>query len=389
MSLPSPAMLQAVKKTAASMANRSTRFIFNEWYVAAFGNEIKREFLQRTLLDKRIVMFRTEAGTPVALADRCAHRAFPLSRGTLDGDTVVCAYHGFRYDAEGNCIEVPSAAKCPKGIGVAQYRVIEKGPLVWIWMGDPALADESRLPEQAWLTQADWETSSGYFDLQSNYVSMHENLLDLTHLSFLHATTIGTPDYAKAPFKTEIDDGYFALNRDVVPTTLPPVWARPTGLEGCNTAARIVKSEFKSPAFHQVNVSFYDSKLAERERQVSRIKTAHLLTPQTHSSSHYFIVHGRDFGQDDDSITHFMHDNLFAAFNEDVEGLAALEEVWLHTAADDMFEFSVAADGPSVAMRRYLKKRADEELAAQETGANAGTDATMPVIIPIRTGQPA
>ncbi|MES2262699.1 MAG: aromatic ring-hydroxylating dioxygenase subunit alpha [Pseudomonadota bacterium] len=363
MTIPSPAMLMAVKKAAAGMANRATPFIFNEWYVAAFGNEIGREPLARTLLGKRIVMFRTEGGTPVALADRCAHRAFPLSRGTLEGDTLVCAYHGFRYDAKGDCIEVPSAAKCPQGVGVAQYRMIESGPLVWIWMGDPALADPLRLPEQAWLTQPDWETSSGYYALKSNYVSMHENLLDLTHLSFLHASTIGTPDYAKAPFRTEIADGYFALHRDVVPTTLPPVWATPTGLEGCVTAARIVKSEFKSPAFHQVNVNFYDSALPEEQRTVSRIRTAHLLTPESHSSSHYFIVHGRDFGLGDDGITHFMHENLFAAFNEDVVGLAALEEVWLQTGAEDMYEISVAADGPSVAMRRYLKVRADAEMA--------------------------
>jgi phenylpropionate dioxygenase-like ring-hydroxylating dioxygenase large terminal subunit len=366
MSLPSQAMLSAVKKTAMTMANRATPFLFNEWYVAAFASEVRRTLLARELLGKRVVLYRGESGRAVALADRCAHRAFPLSRGTLPGDTLVCAYHGFRYDAEGNCIEVPSSASCPKGIGVARYVVVEKGPLIWIWMGDPALADESLLPEQEWISQPDWASSSGYYDLQSNYVSMHENLLDLTHLSFLHATTIGTPDYAKAPFKTDIRDGYYALHRDVVPTTLPPVWATPTGLEGCDTAARIVLSEFKSPAFHQVNVSFYDSKLAESERLVSRIKTAHLLTPQSHSSSHYFIIHGRDFGQDDESITHFMHDNLFAAFNEDVIGLAALEEVWLSTGEDEMYEISVAADGPSVAMRRYLKRRADAEASAKK-----------------------
>lgn len=374
MSLPSPAMLQAVKKSAASMANRSTPFLFNEWYVAGFADEIQHALLPRTLLGKRIVLFRTESGTAVALADRCAHRAFPLSRGTLEGDTLVCGYHGFRYDKEGNWIDVPSASKCPKGVGVAQYRLVERGPLVWIWMGDAASADESRLPEQAWLGESGWACSRGYFDLQSNYVSMHENLLDLTHLSFLHANTIGTPDYAKAPFKVEIRDGYFALDRAVVPTTLPPVWAIPTGLDGCATAARIVKSEFKSPAFHQVNVSFYDSALEAPQRKESRIKTAHLLTPQTHSSSHYFIVHGRDFGQDDDEITHFMHDNLFAAFNEDVEGLAALEQVWEDTGDEDMVEISVAADGPSVAMRRYLKARADAEQAA-------------PAAIPIRQEQ--
>jgi vanillate O-demethylase monooxygenase subunit len=360
--------LQALKKSSASMANRSTPFVYNEWYVAAFSSEVTREFLPRILLEKRVVLFRTEAGEVVALSDRCAHRAYPLSLGKLEGDTIVCGYHGFRFNAEGDCIDVPSSAKCPRDLGVARYRVVERGPLVWIWMGDPDEADESRLVEQEWLSEANWAKSSGYFELQSNYISMHENLLDLTHLSFLHANTFGTPDYAKAAFKSEIGDGYFALYRDVVPTTLPPLWAKPTGLEGCTTAARIVKSEFKSPAFHQVNDSYYDNKLPEAQRKVSRIKTAHILTPQTHSSCHYFIVHGRDFGLEDDSITQFMHENLFEAFNEDVEGMAALEQVWQTTSPDDMYEISVGADGPSVAMRRYIKQRADAEGLAKAAG---------------------
>ena len=156
-----------------------------------------------------------------------------------------------------------------------------------------------------------------------------------------------------------------------MPTTLPPVWAEPTGLTGCDTAARIVKSEFKSPAFHQVNVNFYDSKLPESERKVSRIRTAHLLTPETHNSCHYFIVHGRDFALEEDSVTAFMHEQLFKAFQEDVDGMAALEQVWDTTDPADMYEMSVASDGPSVAMRRYLKARADKDEAVR-AGAREG-----------------
>lgn len=382
MTLPTAPVLEALKKSAATMANRNTPFVYNEWYVAAFGSEVSRELLPRILLDKRVVLFRTEGGEAVALSDRCAHRAYPLSLGTLEGDTLVCGYHGFRFNTEGDCIEVPSAAKCPKGIGVARYPVLERGPLVWIWLGDPDLADESRLPEQEWLSAPDWEKSSGYFHLNSNYVSMHENLLDLTHLSYLHAATFGTPDYARAAFKSEVGDGHFVLHRDVVPTTLPPLWAKPTGLDGCATAARIVKSEFKSPAFHQVSVRFYDSALPESERKVSQIRTAHILTPQTNSSCHYFIVHGRDFGQEDERITQFMHENLFKAFNEDVEGMAALEEVWRTTDPEEMYEFSVGSDGPSVAMRRYLKQRADAE--SQARGAS---QEPKPGVIPVEKAE--
>jgi vanillate O-demethylase monooxygenase subunit len=214
------------------------------------------------------------------------------------------------------------------------------------------------LPPQPWLTSGAWETSQGYLQLKASYVRLHENLLDLTHLSFLHAKSFGTPDYASAAYEIEINEGQFAVMRNVVPTTLPPVWAEPTGLKGEGQAARIVRSEFRSPAMHEVSVSFYDCTLPEAGRETFRIRTAHLPTPETATSTHYFVVHGRDFAQQDKAMTQFMHAQLFVVFNEDVTGLAMQEEVLARTPAKDLYEFSVAADGPSVAMRRYLLARA-------------------------------
>ena len=317
------------------------------------------------MLGKSIVMYRTLAGQVVALDDRCAHRSFPLSRSKLDGDTIVCGYHGLRYNTQGDCIEVPSQTACPKGIGIKSYRTVECGSLIWIWMGDEDAAGIQQVPHNAWLTAAEWEKSKGYFHLSASYVRLHENLLDLTHLSFLHATTLGSPDYARAPYEVELKKGYFALLRSVFPTTLPPVWGRPTGLNDCPTAARIARSEFLSPAMHEVNVCYYDSALPESDRPTFRIRTAHLLTPETQTSMHYFLVHGRDFAQDDAEITRFMHEGLFAAFHEDVVGLAAQEEM-LERAGEDLYEMSIAADAPAIAMRRYIKDRAEEETRSRD-----------------------
>ena len=358
MTLPSPEIIRAARRASSEMADRDTPFIFDEWYVGAFSHEVGRSLLGRTLLDRKVLFYRTEDGTPVAIADRCAHRSFPLSAGTLEGDTVVCGYHGFRYAPSGDCIEVPSASTCPRSIGVRRYPLAERGGLVWIWMGDPALSGAISPPEVEFLENPEWEKSSGYMHLAGNYVSLHENLLDLTHLSYVHAKSFGTPDYARAPFKTEMRDGFFQIRRSVIPTTLPPVWADPSGLAGVATAARIATSEFHSPAFHLVSTSFYDSAVDEADRQVCSIRTAHLPTPETHGSTHYFIVHGRDFAQDDEQVTHTMHRQLFGAFQEDVDALSLLERMLDDTPTDEMYEISVASDGPSVAMRRYLKQRA-------------------------------
>lgn len=353
------------------MADRNTPLILNEWYVAAFADELGRQLTGRKLLNKRVVMYRTENGEPVAIDDRCAHRSFPLSSGKLDGDTLVCAYHGFRYDSKGDCIDVPSQPTCPKGIGVRRYPLVERGSLVWIWLGDPALADAAKIPAMPWLTEPQWTFSKGRYAHPGNYVSLHENLLDLTHLSFLHANTIGTPDYASAPYETQLDEGYFRLTRRVAPTRLAPVWAKSTGIQ-TDTAARIATSEFVSPSLHIVTVNFYDLSLPEASRPVYQIRTAHIPVPETNTSTHYFIVNGRDFAPGNQGVTNFMHEGLFAAFQEDVIGLGKLEQMLADTDNDDYFEMSVASDGPAIAMRRYLKKRADEEAAQSAVARTAG-----------------
>ena len=357
MTLPATSVIQATQSASTRMADRHTPFIFEEWYVAAFSDEVGPKLIGRTILGRALVIFRRSDGKVVAMEDRCPHRSMPLSVGELQEDQIICAYHGIRFNSDGDCVHVPSQATCPKSMGVRTYPTYERGSVVWIWMGDEADAEIDRIPQQNWMTSGEWVTSKGYLQLKASYVRLHENLLDLTHLSFLHAKSFGTPDYACAAYKTEINDGHYVVMRDVVPTTLPRVWAESTGIKGKDQAARIVRSEFLSPAIHEVSVLFYDCTLPEDRRATFRIRTAHLPTPETATTTHYFIVHGRNFAQDDNNMTEFMHQQLFTAFPEDVTGLALQEEVLSRTPSDELYEFSLAADGPSVAMRRHLLVR--------------------------------
>ena len=352
----SDSLRRAARRAMDQMADRDTPFIRDEWYVVAFGAELGRALLKRTVLGRGLVMFRTDDGRPTALEDRCAHRSYPLSAGTLDGDTIVCGYHGMRYDATGKCIEVPSQTNCPKGIRVRRYPLVERGPFVWGWFGDATAADEAAIPATPWLDRDRWIFSQDYMHLPGNYVSLHENLLDLTHLSYVHASSFGTPDYARAPYEVDLGESRFRITRHVVPTRLPPIWSIPTGLLHDN-AARIATSEFVSPALHVVSARFYDNGLPQERRPEFSIKTCHVPTPESPGSTHYFIVHARDFALDDAGVTAFMHEQLMTAFREDVSALSRLEHV-LADADPERIEISVASDGPAVAMRRYLKKRA-------------------------------
>lgn len=355
-----PRLIQAARAAEARLAGRDTPFLFNAWYIAGLAEDFSRTLMRRTILGRPLVFYRTTAGAPVALSDRCVHRSFPLSKSKLEGDTIVCGYHGMRYDEGGQCIEIPAQKAAPQGICVRAYPLREQGPLVWIWMGDSEPAAD--LPLGDWATDPDWPASNAYFHLKASYIALHENLLDLTHLSYIHAATFGTPDYAFAPYEVETDDaaGRFAVSRSVMPTRLPPVWAKPTGLEG-RDAARIARSEFSGPSVHTVNVRFYGLDVSEAERPDTQITTAHLVTPETATTTHYFIHHGRNFGQEDEGITGFMHEQLTAAFMEDVEGLEAVEAMVADTPAEDRYEVSVASDRAGVAMRRWIHRQAEAE----------------------------
>ena len=365
MTTPPDSAVTRARQARGLLADRHTPFVRNAWYVAAFPEEITGEApLGRTLLGRKVVMFRGRGGEAAALEDRCAHRSYPLSAGRVEDGTLVCGYHGFRYDAGGDCVRVPSAERCPQGVGVRRYPLVERGGLVWIWMGDEARADAELVPPLPWTLDPDWVFFNGYYDLPCNYVSLHENLLDLTHIEFLHAETLGknSPGYASAPFETEISDGYYALTRRVAPTRLPPVWARTTGLGDIDTACRLTSSEYLSPACNQVSATYFDTARPETSRPQYVARTAHLPTPRDHDSTHYFVLHGWNFSQDDPELGRFMKTGLFAAFEEDVRGLGLVQRS-LETAdgREDFYELSVGSDAAAVAMRRWLKTLADAE----------------------------
>lgn len=84
-------------------------FLRNAWYVAAWDREVLRDLVPITLLGENLVLFRSTSGQPVALFDSCPHRRLPLSMGRLDGNDIVCGYHGLVFDSRGQCKRVPGA----------------------------------------------------------------------------------------------------------------------------------------------------------------------------------------------------------------------------------------------------------------------------------------
>jgi vanillate O-demethylase monooxygenase subunit len=216
-------------------ASRTTAYARNQWYVAAYGREVGRELLGRTLLGEPVVLYRSEEdGRVIALADRCVHRRYPLSASRLDGDRVVCGYHGFTYDASGTCVYVPGQKRIPRTARVQSYPVVEQDSFVWVWIGDAELADPAAIPRAPWLADPRWVTIGGMEPIDADYGLLVDNLMDLSHETYLHGGYIGTPEVAETPITTEVDEGagIVRVSRHMDDAECPPFYARSTGIEG-------------------------------------------------------------------------------------------------------------------------------------------------------------
>jgi len=199
--------IQMKANTSSKLAGVDAPFLYNFWYVAGYSSDFTRELTERTFLNRSIVLYRTEKDELVALQNRCAHRSFPLSESWLEGDDIRCRYHGAKFNPQGEIIEIPCQDKCPNVQAIHKYAVEERGPLVWIWMGDPTKVETHKIPDTSWLnTDEGWVFATGSYHIKGNYMLMMENLMDLTHIPFLHGNTLGFDrSYVKEKFDLEID----------------------------------------------------------------------------------------------------------------------------------------------------------------------------------------
>src|SRR5581483_6495246 len=216
---------------------RRAMFLRNAWYVAAWGREIGRTLTRRILLNEPVVLYRTEDGRAVALEDRCCHRRLPLSDGKLVGDRLQCHYHGLEYEPDGRCVFAPGVARLPPQARVKAYPLAERWKWLWIWMGDPALADPAKIEDFHWLDDPAWGAEGTYYHVKGDYRLIIENLLDLTHLTYVHDATIGnyaTANAAETKFE-QIGSGERAgvrVTRWMIDTPPPPTYVKAGGFVG-------------------------------------------------------------------------------------------------------------------------------------------------------------
>lgn len=350
------------RQSRRGLADADTPFITNMWYVALRADELGPHLTRRVLLDIPVVLYRTTTGEPVALQDRCGHRSFPLSKSDLVDDTIVCRYHGLRYNRRGLCIEIPGQAAVRGRFGIRAFPVVERGPFIWIWPGDPELADPALVPVQPWLESAGWDVQIGYAHVRGNYVHLHENLLDLSHLTFLHAKSFGTPEYARAPVEMKIEPDNIEAWRHVE-CVLPDLYAKALGWEG-ERAMRRSGSQLVSPGLH-VNTGIFEN--LERAMQpvpTPMVKVSQIITPETKDATHYYYALCRNFSLDDPTVGPTMLRGLSGAFAEDAFALESIADQPAPVEPAPALEFDIPTDRAGLEMRRRFHRLAMAEAAA-------------------------
>lgn len=343
-----------------SLANIHTPLLKNHWYVAARSNEIGRELLGRYILERNIVFYRKLNGTPVALQNRCAHRSFPLSESHLVEDSIVCGYHGIRYNAEGVAVDVPCQKNCPKNIRVRHYPVKEFGPLIWIWMGDPELADESLIPDVAYLDSPDWTYASGQYHVPGNYLLMHENLCDLSHFAFLHGSTFSfTRAHAELPVEVEKTENQIKFWRKGAISDAE-IFFPPYFDISDKTKDTASGGTFICPALSQGWRETTLSDPIEGEPPILKTYVAHFLTPEHQGSCHYYWFFVRNYALKDASFGESFQGVITKGFAEDIFACTEMQKL-IENDKTEFSEHHISGDKPGNMMRRIIKTWADGE----------------------------
>jgi len=338
-------------------------FLKNAWYVGAWDTEIGRQkLLRRTLLNEPVVFYRQEDGSPVALEDKCAHRHAPLSSGKLVGNSIQCPYHGLEYDATGACVRVPGQSSVPPDCRVRSYPVIERNQWIWVWMGDLALADPDDIEDFHWMDDPGWRAKGELMHLKADYKLLVENLLDLSHLSFIHATTLGTSAVAETPMKVDRGDSHVTVTRWVMDSTPPPFFEKAGGFAPDDHIDRWQHITWTPPAFVRLDVGAATAGTGAIDGDRSQgftMRNLNAITPETETTTHCFWAQAHDFRTDEPWITDLLYENVHTAFLEDLDIIKAQQENVL--TRPDAPRVDINHDGGGLQGRRVIERLVEEE----------------------------
>jgi vanillate O-demethylase monooxygenase subunit len=347
-------------------------WIRNCWQVVAFAREIGAAPVARTICEEKVVLFRTGSGKAVALADRCPHRLAPLSAGRVVGDTIQCGYHGLCFDAQGHCVRVPGQDTVPQRARVRTYPLLERHSFAWIWLGDGALASPGTIPDVHWVDDPAWAAVTGYHHFAANYQLVNDNLLDLSHESFVHEDTIGNESVAEAPCTVTLNGNTVRAHRDMFNIEAPPFYKRTTGFNG--RINRWHTANFTPPGMNIIENGSMPADAKDKSAALER-KVINLITPETRTTSHYFWAIVRQFGLNDQALSDYIFQGISKTFDQDKAILEAQQREIGPEPERASFPVSIRVDAGPIQGRKLVAAMLAREAA---TTAPARAQASVP-----------
>ena len=352
-------------------------FLTNAWYVAAWSDEVGPEtLLGRTILNQPVLFFRQHDGRAVAIGDRCPHRFAPLHLGRHVGDAVQCGYHGLEFGADGRCRRNPhgGAAK-PAAATVPSYPLVERHKMLWVWIG-AGKADESLIPDAfSFVADSKGAHVKGYLHVAAHYLLLVDNLMDLSHGLYLHRGSLATSEMQEAFRPTARIAGNVVFSEREQPNIEPPALWVPSLPPEAKRVDYFSNLEWHAPSnvIHPVGCRRV-GKPAGIEGGVSSC-SAHMFTPETDSSSHYFYCNSRDYGVDSpetDARVRKILDHVFSS--EDKPMIEAQQRM---IGAADLMKLKpvlLPTDKASVLVRRRLAQLISAEQAGVPAQSTAATE---------------
>jgi phenylpropionate dioxygenase-like ring-hydroxylating dioxygenase large terminal subunit len=341
-------------------------FIRNAWYVAAWADDVTDRPLARRILNDPIVLFRDAQGHAAALLDMCCHRGAPLHLGQVTERGLACGYHGLTFDRSGACVHIPGQDRIPERARVRSFPLVEQDAFLWIWMGDPAKADPTTIVPYPWHNDtAHWPHKHTTFPIKSSAALMIDNLMDLTHLGYVHTSTIGgnPMTHVEAKMDTVRTPLGLKFTRWMLNSLPPPTYTRAVGFQGRIDRAQMF--EFIAPG-SILQLSAADEAGTYRDgippNSKLQFRLFHGLTPETETTCFYFWSTANGFRPNDQAATEALFNEIAGAFNEDravVEAQQArLSELGEAALVD------IATDSARLHMRRTVERLMGEEAQA-------------------------
>lgn len=306
------------------------RYLKNCWYMAGWADEVGEGGLVREILGKPVYFYRLEGGGIGAILDRCPHRFAPLSRGERDGDLVVCGYHGLKFGPDGSCAHNPFAERIPAGAAIPAFKTVERYDAVWIWAGTPADADPDLIPDFSFIPDSPTLRSvRGYTLMKANFEYGTDNLMDLSHIEWVHKGTFAGDGIIFAGEHSVRQEGDTLQSDWWMPNIKPPMVAQGLVGEG-ETVDHWLRMRWNAPASMRLDVGACPH--GAEEGQGFNIPQAHILTPANDHETHYFWTASRNHDLESADVDAYMLDLFRQAF--DVEDKPIIEAAYANIRAN-------------------------------------------------------